>query len=420
MFDVVPFLILIVAAVLVVVVAARVRFPYTIALVGLGFALGVVGVRFGFTALPPSLAALLTPPFFFDILLPPIVFEAAIHIDYWALRRRLGIVLFLVLGGVLFTTFFTGLLVAWLFALPLLAALLLAAILSPTDPVAVIDLFRRLDVPGDLSTIVESESLLNDAVGIIVFLVVLQLIVTGSANPAVATVAFLKLSLIGVGVGALVAGGVYLLSLRLEDATAETALSVVAAYGSYLLAVGLGGSGIVAAAIAGIAIGNFAVPRALRPAVRRSLAAFWGVVVYMANSIIFLTMGLLFALANLGSYLVLIAVVFGVLLAGRAIFTYAHRPIALALRGRRAVLPNSWYNVIGLAGIRGAIPLVLALSLLSTTAPIARSTVNTIVAVTLGVAFASIVFGNLATEWYARQQFREKAPPADGADSLTT
>ena len=148
MFDLVPFLILIVLAVLVVVVAGRLRFRYTIALVGLGFLLGLVVVRFGYSSLPPSLAALLTPPFFFDILLPPIVFEAAIHIDYRLLRGRLGLVLFLVVGGVLFTTLFTGLLVTYLFAIPILAALLLAAILSPTDPVAVIDLFRRLDVPA--------------------------------------------------------------------------------------------------------------------------------------------------------------------------------------------------------------------------------------------------------------------------------
>jgi monovalent cation:H+ antiporter, CPA1 family len=415
MFDLVPFLILIVLAVLVVVVAAILRFPYTIALVGLGFVLGLVVVRFGFTTLPPSLASLLTPSFFFDILLPPIIFEAAIHIDYRHLRGRLGIVLFLVVGGVLFTTLFTGILVAYLFALPLLAALLLASILSPTDPVAVIDLFKRLNVPGELSTIVESESLLNDAVGVIVFLVVLQLIQTGSANAGTAVIDFLRLSVFGIAVGLAVAGGVYLLSYRLEDATAETALSVVAAYGSYLLAVDVGGSGIVAAAIAGIAIGNFAVPRPLRPQVRETLATFWKVVVYMANSVIFLTMGLIFALANLGAYLVLIAVVFAVLLAGRGIYTYAHRPLARAIAGDAAVLPTTWYNVISLAGIRGAIPIVLALSLLTIRTPLTHSTVDAIVAATLGVAFVSIVFGNVASDWYARRTFGARVETPDGA-----
>jgi CPA1 family monovalent cation:H+ antiporter len=414
MFDFVPFLILIVLAVLVVIVAGRLRFPYTIALVGLGFVLGLVVVRFGFTTLPVSLASLLTPTFFFDILLPPIIFEAAIHIDARILRRRLGIVLFLVFVGVLFTTLFTGLLIAYLFALPLLAGLLLASILSPTDPVAVIDLFRRLDVPAELSTIVESESLLNDAVGVIVFLVVLQLLQTGSANAGVAVLDFLRLSLVGASVGVVVAGGVYLLSHRLEDASAETALSVVAAYGSYLLAIDLGGSGIVAAAIAGIAIGNFAVPREIRPTARQTVATFWKVIVYMANAVIFLTMGLLFALADLGSYLVLIAVVFGVLLVGRAILTYAHGPLAHAVGGREAALPGPWYNVIALAGIRGALPIVLALSLLTTPTPLPRSTIDAIVAAVLGVAFVSIVFGNLASDWYARRHFGARSsPPTD-------
>ncbi|MCI4370147.1 MAG: cation:proton antiporter, partial [Thermoplasmata archaeon] len=335
-------------------------------------------------------------------------------IDARLLRSRVGIILFLVRGGVLFTTLFTGFLVASLFALPLLAALLLAAILSPTDPIAVVDLFRRLDVPADLSTIVESESLLNDAVGVIVFLVVLQLIDTGSANAGVAVFEDQRLSLVGAAVGVVVAAGVYLLSHRLDDVTAETALSVVAAYGSYLLAVDLGGSGIVAAAIAGIAIGNFAVPKALRPESRQAMATFWKVVVYMANAVIFLTMGLLFALSNLGSYLLLISVVFGVLVVGRAIYTHAHRPLARALGASDSVLPTPWYNVIALAGIRGALPIVLALSLLTRSTSLAPATADAIVAAVLGVSFASIVFGNLASLWYSRQHFGVRTPaPAE-------
>ena len=413
MLDLVPFLILIVLAVLIAIVADRLRFPYTIALVALGFLLGLLAPHVGIRALPSGLASVFTPPFFFDILLPPIIFEAAIHIDYYRLRARAGIVLFLVFVGVIFTTLFAGVAVSYLVGIPILAGLLLASILSPTDPVAVIDLFRRLRVPEELSTIVESESLLNDAVGVMMFVVVLDVIQTGSAHPWVALLQFGELALVGTAVGLLTALAVYAVADRIHDPATLTALSVVAAYGSYLLATDLGGSGIVAAAIAGIAIGSWAAPRTMGPEVRRTLSTFWRVVVYMANSAIFLTMGLLFGLSHLGPYLGIVAVVFGVLLLGRAIYSYGHRALARLWRDHAARLPGFWYHVINLAGIRGAIPVVLALSLLTSTTPLSHATVELIVGATLGVAFVSIVVGNLASEWYAIRRFGPPGPEHD-------
>jgi monovalent cation:H+ antiporter, CPA1 family len=401
--------ILIVLAILVVIVASRLQFPYTIALIGLGFALGVVAPWVGIRALPHGLASVLTPNFFFDLILPPIVFEAAIHIDYHRLRARIGIVLFLVFVGVIFTTLFAGILVAYLVGLPILVGLLLAAILSPTDPVAVVDLFRRLHVPEGLSTIVESESLLNDAVGIIMFLVVLDVIRTGTAQPWPYLVLFARLSLVGVAIGLAVALAVYLISDRLRDATTLTALSVVAAYGSYLLATDLGGSGIIAAAIAGIAIGSWAAPRAIGRDAWGTLTTFWEVVVYLANSVIFLTMGLVFGLAHLGPYLALIGIVFGLLVVGRAIYTYGFRAVARRETDPARAIPPAWYNVITLAGIRGAIPVVLALSLLTTSTPLSHGTVDTIIAATLGVVLFSMVVLNLGSEWYALREFGNPA-----------
>jgi monovalent cation:H+ antiporter, CPA1 family len=407
MISITPLLVLLTIAVLVVIAARRLRFPYTIALVVLGFGLGIAGTLLGYSPLENSVHSLLAPDLFFNLLLPPIIFEAALHVNFRLLRRRAALILSLVFIGVVFTTLFTGFLVASLTSLSLTAALLLAAILSPTDPIAVVDLMRRLPVPEELATIVESESLLNDAVGVILFVVLLDVETTGgSSNPVTYLGQFGLLVLGGVAVGLLVAGLVYLLHRQLDDPAVETAVSVVAAYGSFLLAQALGASGIIACAIAGIAVGTWVAPRAMEAGARESLNVFWSVVVYLANSVIFLAMGLVFALGQLLNYLWLILIVAAVMTLGRVAFVYAHRPLAPV--GSR--LPDSWYNMIAISGIRGAIPVVLALSLLSTSTGLASSTVDAIVASVLGVAFISIVAGNLVASWYVRRAFVTSSP----------
>lgn len=415
MSDLFPLLGLLLVAIGVGIVAARFRIPYTIGLVVFGFALGVIAERTTIPGLSSAVASLFTPTFFFDVLLPPIIFEAAIHVNFRYLWAHLRIVLFLVLGGVLFTTVFTGVLVGYLTAIPLTAALLLAAILSPTDPIAVVDMFRRLRVPEELSTIVESESILNDAVGVVLFVVLLGLVETGSVSVVGSIFQFLWLVGGGIGVGLLAAGGLFLLHRRLNDASVETALTVVAAFGSFLLATDLGASGIIATAITGIAVGSWVAPRAMESAVREVVNSFWGVLVYIVNSLVFLSIGLLFTLTTLITYLPLILLVSVLLVLGRAIFVYAYRLVVRRSTDPAARLPSAWYGTITLAGVRGVIPVVLALSLLTTTTTLPDSTVRTILAVVLGVAFLSVVVNNLVAEYYVDRHFATKGEAANGS-----
>ncbi|MGI0132759.1 MAG: cation:proton antiporter [Thermoplasmata archaeon] len=401
--SITPILVLLLLAITIVIAARRVRAAYTVALVLFGFAVGIIGSFTGYAPLTSSVHYLLAPGLFFNLLLPPIIFEAALHVNYRLLRKRAALILSLAFIGVVFTTLFTGAVVAYFTVLPLTAALLLAAILSPTDPIAIVDLFRRLRVPEELATIVESESLLNDAVGVIMFTILLEILTTGSANATATLLQFVDLTGGGLLVGLLVGGAVYLLYRELHDPAVETALSVVAAFGSFLLADAVGASGIIACAIAGIAVGTWVVPRTMDTEVRHSLTIFWNVVVYIANSLIFLVMGLLFALSHLLQYLGLIAVVTVVMTLGRAAFVYAHRPLSEA---EHAQLPTRWYNVIAMSGIRGAIPVVLALSLLSGPTGLASNTVDAIVASVFGVAFVSIIAGNVAADWYVKRAFR--------------
>ncbi|MGI0067050.1 MAG: cation:proton antiporter [Thermoplasmata archaeon] len=416
-----PFLAFLVAAVALVIVSNRLRIPYTISLVLFGFALGFAAQDLGFQSAFGNISEVFSGNFFFDLLLPPIIFEAAIHLNFHFLRMRAGMVTFFVVIGVIFTTFFTGFLVSWVAAIPLVAALLLASILSPTDPIAVVDLLRRMKVPRELSTIVEAESLLNDAVGVILFTILLAIVQGGQANIGASTLQFLWLSGGGAAIGLITAAAIYFLHRRLNDPVVETALTIVTAYGSFVAATAIGASGIVSTAIAGIAFGTFVAPRAINIQGRNLAVEFWRVIVYVANAVIFLSMGFLFSLERLGNYIPLIALVFVTLFAGRAIFIYAHYPIANAWRGRRARLPRHWYNLLTLAGIRGAIPIVLALSLLTTSTSLSPDLLNTIVGTVLGVSFASILIGDISAEWYVRKAFR--GPPeetSEASESATT
>jgi monovalent cation:H+ antiporter, CPA1 family len=411
MTSIFPLLVLLLASIVVVVVAARLRVPYTIGLVVLGVVIGWLTQVTPLPSFTSDAKGLLTPTLFFDILLPPIVFEAAIHIDFRLLRKQAPLILSLVFVGVIFTTLFTGFLVSELAAIPLVAALLLAAILSPTDPIAVVQLFRRLRVPAELSTIVETESLLNDGTGVVLFVVLLGVVATGSVAVTPAILQFLWLSGGGVALGLAVAAGAYVLHRYLDDPSVETALTVVVAYGTYLLATGIGTSGIVATAVAGIGVGAWAAPRAMQPNVREAVTSFWQVVVYIVNSLVFVAMGLVLEVTAIVDYIPLILLVFAALFAGRALFVYAHYPLAKA-RGRADhVLPGPWYGVITLAGVRGVIPVVLALSLYTTATDLAPSTVRTIVSVVLGVAILSIIANNIAEEWYVRRHFGPEPAP---------
>jgi monovalent cation:H+ antiporter, CPA1 family len=405
MLSVTPLLGLLVLGILVVIVARRLHIPYTIALIVLGFGIGLLAVETGYLRLTSGVTDLLAPGLFFNVLLPPIIFQAALHVNARLLRRRAALILSLAFAGSLFIVVFTGLLVAALTFLPLTAALLLAAILSPTDPIAVVDLFRRLKVPEELAAIVESESLLNDAVGVMLFVVLLQVVQGGTASPVRAIGEFGLLTAGGLAIGLLVAGLVYLLHRQINDPSVETAVSIVAAYGSFYVANALGASGIIACAIAGIAVGTWVAPSAIEAASRQTIEEFWNVVVYVANSFVFLAMGLLFALRDLVDYIGLILGVTAVLTLGRALYVYVHGPIATRVTGTAARLPNSWYNVIAISGIRGAIPVVLALELLTTPTRLSSAQLQAVVATVLGVALVTIVAGNIVADWYVKRAF---------------
>jgi monovalent cation:H+ antiporter, CPA1 family len=397
-------IILLVVALAISIVSYRFKFPYSIGLVVFGVIVGTT------TGLLPSLQGLTGPTaifsdqVFFGILLPPIIYEAAIHIDYRLLRRRVWLILALALLGVVVSTLLTGFLVSIFTAIPIALALLVGSILSPTDPIAVVDLFRRERVPEQLSTIVESESLLNDGTGVVIFTAVLSIVARGDFSPLSTIGEFALLTLGGLVVGLAFAAVAYALHRRIDDPNIETALSVVLAYGSFYVATALGASGIISVAVAGLATARWIVPRAMTRPVQRTLFSFWGVIVFIANSIIFLSLGLIVNLFAILQNLSIILMVLGFVTLARACFVYVHYPLSKTAGGSR--LPFVWYDTLTLSGVRGAIPVVLALTLATSAATAIPGTMlGRIITVVTGVVLFSVTVQSAMAGWYVKRRF---------------
>ena len=397
-------IVLLVVAMAIAIVSYRLRIPYSIGLVLFGLLVGAVGLGAPSFAGIAGQTGLFSSDTFFGILLPPLIYEAALHVNYVLLRSRLWLILAFAFFGVIVTTIVTGILFSAFTAIPLVFALLVGAILSPTDPVAVVDLFKRVSVPAQLSTIIESESLLNDAVGIVAFATILDVVRQGSFSIVGTLGNFSILVLGGLAVGLVFAGLSYFPHKYVDDPNIETVFSLVMAYGSFHVAEAIGGSGIISVVVTGIVMGTWVIPRTMSKEVQDTLFSFWSVVACIANSIIFLSMGLLVNLFGVLQNLPVILLVFAFVTLARASFIYFHLPLSGLSRVSR--LPLTWYNTLTLAGVRGAIPIVLALTLSTTVLPIPSGIRSTVVSVVIGVAILSATVQSAVAGWYVKKTFK--------------
>jgi CPA1 family monovalent cation:H+ antiporter len=350
---------LLILATFVAIVARPLRVPYTVGLVIAGLVVGLAASAGGYQAI------IVSPEVVLLVILPGLVFEAGYRLRLAELRRWFGGLALLAVPGVIISAAVVAVVLHLATGLRLDLAFIVGAMVSATDPPAVLATFRRLRVPDALSTMVDGESLLNDGTGLVLFAIAVGAVSTPIA-PAAAALTFAATVGFSVAIG-LVAGFIATRIIRLvDDHLVELTISVILAYGSYVLADQLHLSGVIATVTAAVVLGNMGPRRVLTEAGSDAIDTVWAFFAYLLTAIVFLLIGLAIPPARMLDSIVSIGWAILAILVGRAVVVYALLGGAsrLAIRpGLAEPLPAGWLHVIFWAGLRGAVAVAMALSL---------------------------------------------------------
>ncbi len=373
-------LLLVAVATAVAIVSRLIKAPYTVALVLAGLAIGSLGSL----SVPH-----LTKGLLFGLFLPGLLFEAALHIALDELKQNARTVLTLAIPGVLVSILVIGgSLALGRKDLGLPAAMVFAALIGATDPIAVVALFKQLHAPRRLGLIVEAESLLNDGTAVVFFTIVMGWYTGKDTTVGGAMLSFVRITGGGVIVGVVAAFALRLLMRIAREPMVGVSLTTLAAYGSFEIAERLHFSGVIATVVAGMIVGDAARHgRQIGTATRVSIEAFWEYIAFALNSIVFLMIGFEVKLGELYTSLGLIAFAYAVVAASRALLVGS---VVLMFRRTPERMDLKWALVVGWGGLRGALSMVLALSV-----PADFPHRRELVAMTYGVVLASLVLQGL-------------------------
>ena len=296
-----------------------------------------------------------------------LLFAGALHVKTSELRREWLAVLLMATLGVALSTFVVGFSFSWLTGMPLLTALVFGALISPTDPVAVLGVLREADLPKSLETKIAGESLFNDGVGYVVFLILVGLAFSQSGENGHEATTFLDMLLLFVQE----AGGGALLGLvlgwltfrvmrRIDDYALEVLLTLGLAFGGYELAVALKVSAPIMAVCAGLLIGDVGAAKGMSEETRKYVDAFWQLVDEILNAVLFLMIGFeVFAVAFDGDMLLTGIASIMLALAGRLVAVAV--PISILRPFRN--FDSGVIRIMTWGGLKGGISVALALSL---------------------------------------------------------
>jgi CPA1 family monovalent cation:H+ antiporter len=402
------FVALLVILAFVALLTRRVGLPYTVALVLFGVAISTVS---------PPVHLQVSPELVLVVLLPGLVFEAAYSLDERELIRALAGVLLLAVPGVLVVAAFVGLVLHVATGMALGPAFVVGAMVSATDPAAVTSSIRRLKAPARLATMVEAESLLNDGTGIVVFTIAVAATI-GTVDPAHGVIEFVGVTLGSVVVGVVCGIVISRVAATVDDHLVELTLTLLAAYGTYLVADRLGMSGIIATVVSGVVLGSYGRQVGLSARVQDAIDVVWEFFAFLLTALVFLLIGLSIPLSQLAESLVPIAWGVAAILVGRAAVVYLMLGGASALAERltgRERVPLAWLHVMFWAGLRGAVAVALALAL-----PSDFPDRELVQGITFGIVlFTLLVQGTSAERVINWSGARDAiATPADGVRSL--
>ncbi len=377
-------LVLLMAVSAVALVTSRLKIPYTIALVFAGFAIDLFHVPIKEIA---GGAQLLTPEIIFVLFLPGLLFESSINIDVRHLKENMWPILLLAILGVGAATAITGFAVHKALGIDILVALLFGALISATDPISVIALFRDLGVKKRLAVIVEGESLFNDGTAAVVFQVLLAGIVTGHLSAVEGLRHFVVVAFGGLGLGLVLGYAASKITAQVDEPRIEITLTTILAYGSYLLAEHLHVSGVIATVAAGLMVGNYGALFGMSARTRVALWSFWEYAAFVINSMVFLLVGIEVHIAAMLESWWLIAIATMAVLLGRVLVVYLLTPLA---NRYTEPIPLAWQHVLVWGGLHGSVSIALALSL-----PQSFEQRSLLLTMTFGVVAFSIVVQGL-------------------------
>jgi len=387
------FILLFSIATTVAILVRRFRAPYTVALVVVGLVLGTLHVVD---------APHLTKELLFAIILPGLLFEAAFNLDmkvFWSNRRAIaGLAVPGVVAAIALTAAIVTPVLSWLGHDPTFDwryGLVFGALIAATDPIAVVALFRQLNVGHRLTTLVEGESLLNDGTSVVFFTLILAFVNGSATTPSSLLLEFVTIVGGGAVIGLLVAWVVTQVSKRIDEPLIEITLTVIAAYGSFAVAEQFHFSGVIATVAAGMFCGSVGWHSAMSPSTQLAVDSFWDYVAFALNSVVFLLIGFeVHPSTLLGSASLIVVAYLGALVAR---FGVVAMTVAI-LRPTSERMPAKWMAILTWGGLRGALSMVLALAL-----PIDFPHRDQLITMTFGVVLLSLVLQGTTMSWVMRR-----------------
>lgn len=350
----------------VAVYVKQIRLPYTVALTVFGIALSVLSRFEPFDFLN---VLELSPDLVFYLFLPMLIFEGAYNMRFLELRANLKTVSVLAVGSLLISAFFIGWALFQVFKLigleiPFLTLLLFGSLISATDPIAALAIFKELGVPKRLRMLLEGESIANDGTALVLFQVVLGIASGGALTAWKAAESFGNFWFLVVGgiIFGVILGVIFSKMIeRIRNlAVVEITLTLVLAHTAFIFAEKfLHVSGIIATAAAAMVIGNYGRYK-ISPEVRNFMEHFWEYMAFVANSLIFLLIGLSIREAHFGQYILPIIIALIVVFIARFISIYAVIPFTNKW-SKEEKTPFSWQFILSWGGLRGALPMAIVL-----------------------------------------------------------
>jgi CPA1 family monovalent cation:H+ antiporter len=378
----------------VAITARRFRFPYTIALVVIGLFMGwAIKVL---PALHPLTAFQLTPEVLFYVFLPALLFESAFNLDARSLLKNVLPIAVLAVPALLISTAVVGFILHYTLALPIGLALLFGSLISATDPVAVVALFKEMGAPKRLTLLVEGESLFNDGTALVVFKIILGAVIAGSFTSFTVlrgVMDFLVVASGGIGIG--IAFGVLfskMIEMVKNERLVEITLTTILAHTTFLAAEhAFHVSGVMATVSAGLTMGSYGRNK-ISPQVQEHMESFWEYFAFVSNSLIFLLVGLSIDMGLFMENAPAVLVAALAVTAARALGVYSLFP-AIGRSHLAEKVDRRVQTVVFWGGLRGALAIVMALSI-----PEDLPQRDFLLVLTLGVVLFSLLLNGLTVK----------------------